>query len=111
MVSNNKCSTIIEPSGMRPSGNLGLMLTVAALAVMGLSLHARHLGAGFSMHQPIIDITVSGLGLTDIVIATEARYTRHPAVSDPLVPFMDHPGAVEHFPTGSFWMVPPQVGF
>jgi len=46
---------------------------------------------------------VSAMGVTDICVATEARYTRHPAVSDPLAPFMDHPGAFEHFPTGSFW--------
>jgi len=52
------------------------------------------------------DIITAGLGLTDICLATEARYTRHPAVSDLLAPFMDHPGAIEHFPTGSFWAVP-----
>lgn len=46
---------------------------------------------------------VKELGLTDLAVATEARYTRHPAISDPVVPFMDHPGSVEHFPTGSFW--------
>lgn len=43
------------------------------------------------------------LGLTDPAISTEARYTRHPAVSDKVVPFMDHPGGVEHFPSGSFF--------
>ena len=47
--------------------------------------------------------TVAALGLTDLCVATEARYTRHPAVSDPIAPFMDHPGAIEHFPSGSFW--------
>ena len=52
-------------------------------------------------------IAVSGLGLTDLCVATEARYTRHPAVTDPMAPFMDHPGAIEHFPTGSFWAPPP----
>jgi len=46
---------------------------------------------------------VGGFGLTDLAVATEARYTRHPAVSDQIVPFMDHPGGIEHFPTGSFW--------
>jgi hypothetical protein len=46
---------------------------------------------------------VKELGLSDLAISTEARYTRHPAVSDPVVPFMDHPGAMEHFPSGSFW--------
>ena len=46
---------------------------------------------------------VHGLGATDLAVATEARYTRHPAVSDPVAPFMDGPGSLEHFPTGSFW--------
>ena len=53
--------------------------------------------------EKIQKIAVSGLGLTDLCVATEARYTRNPAVSDPMAPFMDHPGAIEHFPTGSFW--------
>jgi len=48
----------------------------------------------------------TGLGLTDLCLATEARYTRHPAVTDFLVPFMDHPGGLEHFPSGSFWAAP-----
>lgn len=42
------------------------------------------------------------LGLADLAVSTEARYTRHPSLSDPLVPFMDHPGGLEHFPSGSF---------
>ena len=45
---------------------------------------------------------VARIGLTDLALTTEARYTRHPAVSDPVAPFMDHPGAIEHFPSGSF---------
>ncbi|RZW24215.1 MAG: hypothetical protein EX260_04150 [Desulfobulbaceae bacterium] len=43
-------------------------------------------------------------GLSDLCIATDARYIRHLAVSDGLAPFMDHPGSIEHFPTGSFWI-------
>lgn len=43
------------------------------------------------------------LGLSDLALSTEARYTRHPAASDGVVPFMDHPGAIEHFPSGSFF--------
>ena len=53
-----------------------------------------------------LEVATSGLGLTDLAVATEARYTRHPAVSDPMAPFMDHPGAIEHFPTGTFWLPP-----
>jgi len=43
------------------------------------------------------------LGLSDLALSTEARYTRHPAASDRVVPFMDHPCAIEHFPSGSFF--------
>ncbi len=46
---------------------------------------------------------VEVFGLSDLAVTTEARYTRHPAVSDPVVPFMDHPGNIEHFPSGSFY--------
>ncbi|MFH1020597.1 MAG: hypothetical protein V1782_08340 [Pseudomonadota bacterium] len=53
-----------------------------------------------------LEAATSGLGLTDLAVATEARYTRHPAVSDPVAPFMDHPGAIEHFPSGTFWLPP-----
>ena len=54
-----------------------------------------------------LEVATSGLGLTDLAVATEARYTRHPAVSAPVAPFMDHPGAIEHFPPGAFGR-PPQ---
>lgn len=54
-----------------------------------------------------LEMLTGALGLTDLAVSTEARYTRHPAVSDPMAPFMDHPGAIEHFPTGAFWR-PPQ---
>lgn len=55
-----------------------------------------------------LEVVTSGLGLSDLAVSTEARYTRHPAVSDPVAPFMDHPGAIEHFPTGTFWLPPPR---
>jgi len=51
---------------------------------------------------PSQQLLVGSLGLTDIALSTEARYTRHPAITDSLAPFMDHPGAIEHFPSGSF---------
>lgn len=54
----------------------------------------------------VMNQVTEALGLTDLCVATEARYTRHPAVSDVLVPFMDHPGGIEHFPSGSFFAPP-----
>ncbi|MBU2538266.1 MAG: hypothetical protein KKH22_07490 [Proteobacteria bacterium] len=55
-----------------------------------------------------LEVLTGALGLTDLAVSTEARYTRHPAVSDPMAPFMDHPGAIEHFPSGAFWLPPPR---
>ena len=45
------------------------------------------------------------LGLTDLCLFTEARYTRHLSQADWHSAFQDHPGALEHFPSGS--LVPP----
>ncbi len=49
-------------------------------------------------------LIVKHLGLSDICVTTDARYIRHLALSDPVAPYMDHPGAIEHFPGGSFWV-------
>jgi hypothetical protein len=45
------------------------------------------------------------LGLTDLALFNEARYTRHPTQADSHSAFQDHPLAFDHFPTGS--LVPP----
>ena len=44
---------------------------------------------------------VTHLGLTDLAIWTEARYTRHPSQTDFFSAFQDFPGAIDHFPAGS----------
>jgi hypothetical protein len=49
---------------------------------------------------------VKALGITDICLFTEARYTRHPSQSDLHAAFQDHPMALEHFPSGSL-VAPP----
>jgi len=92
---------------MRPALVFSLLLSLllaldGALFLDGLS---RRKDEDATLVQ--LEVATSGLGLTDLAVATEARYTRHPAVSDPMAPFMDHPGAIEHFPTGAFWL-PPQ---
>lgn len=52
---------------------------------------------------------VSGLGLTDLCLFTEARYTRNPALADLHTPFQDHPTALEHFPSGTLAAPPPHL--
>jgi len=81
---------------------LGMLLTLDGVLVAdGLS---KRKAEDATLAQ--LEAATSALGLTDLAVATEARYTRHPAVSDPMAPFMDHPGAIEHFPTGAFWLPP-----
>jgi hypothetical protein len=95
---------------MRPSHILFVFLLLLILIDGTLYFHAKRLGSDLKDEQAVQIIAVAGLGLTDLCVATEARYTRHPAVSDPMAPFMDHPGAIEHFPTGSFWNAPTNTG-
>ncbi len=44
---------------------------------------------------------VNALGLTDLSLWTEARYTRHPSQTDFFSAFQDFPASFEHFPAGS----------
>jgi len=92
---------------MRPAlvFSLLLCLLLALDGVLFVDALGRRKAEDATLAQ--LEVTTSALGLTDLAVATEARYTRHPAVSDPMAPFMDHPGAIEHFPTGAFWL-PPQ---
>ncbi len=83
---------------------LCLLLTVNGVLVIDNLLRGHEEKAS----RARLETLTRGLGLTDLAVATEARYTRHPAVSDMMAPFMDHPGAIEHFPTGTFWLPPPR---
>ena len=91
---------------MQPSRILLIIILCFFLADISLFIHSERLKKEIKSDEEIQKIAVAGLGLTDLCVATEARYTRHPAVSDPMAPFMDHPAALEHFPTGSFWATP-----
>jgi len=77
----------------------GVFLFADLIFVMNFSVQRNNYISDISEMRGV----VRELGLSDLAVSTEARYTRHPAVSDPVVPFMDHPLDIEHFPTGSFW--------
>lgn len=93
-------------SAMRPTTRFCFGLVFLLVVGFGLGVS----GAERRLHQerllPALRDAVNLLSLTDLCVTTEARYTRHPAVTDLMVPFMDHPGAFEHFPSGSFFAVP-----
>jgi hypothetical protein len=76
--------------------SLGLALLLATAAAH--AFHARReRGARLADHAAI----ARRLELTDLCLFLEARYTRHPSQADRFSPFQEHPGALEHFPSGS----------
>lgn len=52
---------------------------------------------------------VAKMGLTDLCLFTEARYTRHPVMADLNTPFQDYPMSIEHYPSGALLPVPPHL--
>ncbi len=92
---------------MRPST---AFLLLVALGLMGLTI----IGVQASRDKPAQEKFVQRMrnlviayGLTDLCLFTEARYTRHPSVADMHSAFQDHPGALDHFPSGSLILPPP----
>jgi hypothetical protein len=89
-----------------------VFLCLTALEVLGLGLLFWHGSQTVAARQrtdlPVNQTLVRGLGLTDLSIWTEARYTRHPSQSDRFTPFQDFPSSLEHFPAGSI-LAPPDL--
>ncbi len=83
-------------------------LLVAALLLVLLGASFADAARGLAREEPVLNAKadmVERLGLTDLVLFTEARYTRHPSQADLHSAFQDHPFAMDHFPTGS--LLPP----
>ena len=89
---------------MRKSVILFALLSSIVILDILLAAHLNSKAKVYEQNQMIMRLVVHELGCSDLAVATEARYTRHPSVSDGVVPFMDHPGDIDHFPTGSFWV-------
>lgn len=81
---------------------------ILMLLFCGMFVHAflkqkkdREVLAGMQM-------MVGALHITDLCLFTDARYVRHLSQTDLHAPFQNHPGALEHFPSGSL-ILPPAV--
>jgi len=81
--------------------NLAALLAIAAHAALG--------GRDAAPLQAMRRGLVKHFSLTDLVLFTDARYTRHPAMADLHSPFQDYPLSLEHFPSGSLLGPPPHV--
>jgi hypothetical protein len=82
------------------------LLSLLAVGGVLAGLHAAHRQAvaesRFAANLPL----VRWLGVTDLCLFTDARYTRHPSLADRHSPFQDYPLAMEHFPSGSLVLPP-----
>jgi len=86
---------------LRPSAPAFAALGLLAAAFVGCFVDADILRR---QREPDVSATLAlttRLGLSDLALFTEARYTRHPAQADLHSAFQDHPLALEHFPSGS----------
>ncbi len=86
---------------MRRSIKYLLLTTVNLVLFSLLPLHARYAQRSADAELKVQAVRLRGLQLTDLCLSTEARYTRHPALTDRHAPFQEHPLALEHFPSGS----------
>jgi len=92
---------------MRKSVAFTFIISVNIFLLVLLTLHARYRQTTSMQERLERSKLVRTLQLTDLCLFTEARYTRHPAMADRFAPFQDHPGAMEHFPSGSL-VTPPR---
>ena len=93
----------------RKSDHFFMFLLVTTLLVGLMFIHA---GIRQDLDMPLLHERaeiVRMLGLTDLCLFTEARYTRNPSLADLGTPFQDHPMSLEHFPSGAIMPVPPHL--
>jgi len=92
---------------IRPSNFAISALILLTFSVVALFVHA---GSADDYGMAAREQLVGQLGLTDLALFTEARYTRHPSQADLHSAFQDHPMSLEHFPSGSL-VSPPRQNF
>lgn len=92
---------------IRPSTSALLLL--AAVSLLPLMAVIDTIDQHKAPDEALMRRQVATWGLTDLALFTEARYTRHPSQADRHAAFQDHPGALEHFPTGALMAPPPHL--
>lgn len=91
---------------MRKSTLCLSLIGVQVALFVGMLLHARSQSERAVRQRQAGLALVRSLGLTDLCLFTEARYTRHPAMADRHAAFQDQPMGLDHFPSGSL-LAPP----
>ena len=86
---------------MRKSDGFGLFIGSGMLLLVAILIQAHFLARADLPGLMQKAAVVKNLGLTDLCLSTEARYTRHLSQSDWHAAFQSHPLALDHFPSGS----------
>ena len=94
---------------IRPSDALFLLLGYLLVWIILLGLDAVRSHRESQSRIALESSIVRDYGLTDLCLASEARYTRHPSMADRHAPFQDHPLALDHYPSGSLIPPPPHL--
>lgn len=94
---------------MRKADAFLLFVATATLILVVFYLHAhRRVESDLpGLHE--LGLVVQHYGLTDLCLATDARYTRHPSQADWHSAFQSHPLALDHFPSGSLIRPPDRL--
>ena len=93
-----------SPLSLRPAA-VAVAIVTLLLSGFGWALLDSNAARPGLQRQAAASLTHE-LGLTDLVLVTEARYLRHIAIADRHSAFQDHPLALEHFPSGAAMGVP-----
>jgi len=83
----------------------GILLALLCALFVHAAVATRNAAARIEANRSI----VSELGLTDLCLFTDARYSRNPSVADLNTAFQDYPMSFEHFPSGSLMPPPPHL--
>jgi hypothetical protein len=107
-----KCGKSLPRIGRQRSimrrADLYLVMTLCGLVLFGwlIVLHPLISRTKAMEQQQEVRRLVRELGITDLCLFTEARYTRHLSQADWHAPFQDSPLSLEHFPSGSIVLPP-----
>jgi hypothetical protein len=94
---------------MRKANAFLLFVAAMVLILAFIFVHAhRRIESDFPRLQQL-GLIVGHYGLTDLCLATDARYTRHPSQADWHTAFQSHPMALDHFPSGSLIRPPDRL--
>jgi len=91
---------------VRKSDGFWLFIGSGMLLLVAILIQAHFV---VQTHLPLLQQkadVVRNLGLTDLCLSTEARYTRHLSQSDWHAAFQSHPTGLDHFPSGSVFAPP-----